>query len=190
MRSRTAHLLIVLLSCLPVLVRAESIDIGPKVGAHIPANFMVRDAAGASKQLADITGERGVVIAFVRSAAWCPFCQQQLKDLQGIAADLAKKGYKLTSISYDAPEVLAKFAAKNAITYMMLSDQGSAMIDAFDIRDPQYKEGSVAFGVPKPAIFIVDKTGVVRAKLAEDGYKVRPTLEAITAAVDGIPHAK
>jgi peroxiredoxin len=68
----------------------------------------------------------------------------------------------------------------------MLSDQGSMMIDAFDIRDPQYKEGSIAFGVPKPAIFVVDRGGIVRGKLAEDSYKIRPPVEAIMATVDAL----
>lgn len=164
---------------------AESIDIGPKIGAAIPASFSVHDQSDAAKTFSEITGDKGVVIAFVRSAAWCPFCQAQLRDLQTVAEPLAKRGFSLVSISYDAPEVLAKFAAKHGISYQMLSDKGSVMIDAFDIRDPQYKEGSFAFGVPRPVIFIVDKTGVVRAKLAEEGYKTRPPVDAIVSAVDG-----
>ena len=84
------------------------------------------------------------MIAFVRSAAWCPYCQAQLKDLQSIAGPLAGKGFPLVSISYDSPEVLAKFAAKHDIKYSMLSDKGSVLIDAFNIRDPQYKEGTFA----------------------------------------------
>jgi peroxiredoxin len=152
----------------------------------MPEPFSVRDAGGAKKGFADIVGEKGAVLVFVRSAAWCPFCQQQLKDIQTIAAPLRQRGYRLVSISYDAPEVLAKFAAKYAVTYDMLSDQGSMMIDAFDIRDPQYKEGSIAFGVPKPAIFVVDRGGIVRGKLAEDSYKIRPPVEAIMATVDAL----
>ena len=60
------------------------------------------------------------------------------------------------------------------------------LIDAFDIRDPQYKKDSFAYGVPKPSIFIVDKSGVVRAKLAEEGYKVRPPSEAIVSSIDAL----
>lgn len=165
----------------------DTIDIGPKVGAKIPAPFAARDQTDAAKAFADITGSRGVVIAFVRSAKWCPYCQAQLKDLQTIAAPLAERGYPLVSLSYDRPGTLAGFAEKTGITYTMLSDKGSVIIDAFDIRDPQYKEGSFAYGVPKPVIFIVDKSGVVRAKLAEDGYKTRPQIASIVAAVDNLP---
>ena len=184
MRAFQAIACIIIALSLQTTVWAESIDIGPKVGMKIPEPFATMDQAGAAKSFRDVTGEKGVVIAFVRSAAWCPFCQQQLKDLQTIAEPLKKEGIRLVSISYDAPEVLAKFAAKYSITYTMLSDKGSKMIDAFDIRDPQYKEGSIAFGVPKPAIFIVDPTGAVRAKLAEEGFKTRPPVDAIRAAAE------
>ena len=168
---------------------AESIDIGPKIGTKIPTPFAAQDAAGVKKAFVDIVGENGAVLVFVRSAAWCPFCQRQLKDIETIAAPLRARGYRLNAISYDAPDVLAKFAAKYGITYQMLSDRGSAMIDAFDIRDPQYKEGSIAFGVPKPVIFIVDRGGIVRGKLAEEGFKIRPPVEAIMATVDALSPA-
>ncbi|MSO72203.1 MAG: peroxiredoxin family protein [Rhodospirillaceae bacterium] len=167
-------------------VAAESLDIGPKVGARIPEQFVVSDQAAVVRAFSDIVGEKGVVIAFVRSAAWCPYCQAQLKDLQLIAGSLAGKGFPLVSISYDAPDVLAKFAAKHDIKYTMLSDKGSVLIDAFNIRDPQYKEGTFAYGVPKPVIFVIDKSGIVRAKLAEESYKTRPQIASIAAAVDGV----
>jgi len=99
---------------------------------------------------------------------------------------LRKRGYPVVSISYDAPDVLASFAKKFGVSYSLVSDKGSAMIDAFGIRDPQYKPGSLAYGVPTPGIFVVDRGGIVRAKLAEDGYKTRPPSQAIIAAVDGL----
>ena len=162
---------------------AGSIEIGPKVGTKIPAPLSFRSADGAAKGFADVVGEKGVVMVFTRSAAWCPFCQAQMKELKSIVPALADKGYRLVTVSYDEPEVLAAFSAKNAIPYIMLSDKGSVAIDAFGIRDPQYKEGSKAYGVPQPAIFIVGRDGVVRAKLAEEGFKVRPSPEAVLAAV-------
>ncbi|MDX2143295.1 MAG: peroxiredoxin family protein [Rhodospirillaceae bacterium] len=165
---------------------AAPIDIGPAVGAKIPAPFTALDKTGAAKTYADITGKNGTVLLFVRSASWCPFCQVQLIDINRVTADLAKRGYTLAALSYDAPEVLATFAKQRGIAYTLLSDQKSAMIDAFDLRDPQYPVGNVAHGVPKPAIFVIDANGVVQAKLAEEGYRVRPLVDDMLAAVDGV----
>ena len=159
------------------------IDIGPPIGERAP-EVKALDTAGRPIALADIAGKSGVGLAFVRSAAWCPFCQKQMIDLNQAQAPLAQRGYTLAVLSYDAPQVLAEFARKRDIGYFLLSDEKSAIIDAFGIRDPQYPPESKAHGVPKPAIFVIDTKGVIRAKLAEDGYKVRPPVEAIVEAVD------
>jgi len=182
----TSVITLAFLSLFSLAASATSIDIGPAVGAKIPMPFKALDKTGAPKTYADITGKNGTVLLFVRSASWCPFCQIQLIDVNRITADLAKRGYSLAALSYDSPEVLAAFAKQRAIGYTLLSDKKSEMIDAFDIRDPQYPEGNLAQGVPKPAIFVIDAKGVVQAKLAEDGYKVRPLVDAMLAAVDGI----
>lgn len=163
-----------------------SIDIGPAVGTAIPTPFSVHDSAGALQTFADLSGPSGAVLVFVRSASWCPYCIQQMRDIESVTAPLKERGYRLVTVSYDAPEVLAGFAKKFGVTYLLTSDRGSAMIDAFKIRDPQYAPTSKAFGVPMPAIFVVDRGGIVRAKLAEDGYKTRPPSVAIISAVDSL----
>jgi peroxiredoxin len=185
MRHLIAVLSVILFTVSP-LRAAEWIQVGPDVGAYIPDDFAAFNAAGEPVGLSDITGERGVVLGFVRSASWCPFCQTQMKDLQTIAADLEQRGYALAVLSYDAPTVLDQFAKRQGITYTLLSDEQSYVIDAFDIRDPQYGEDSMAYGVPQPAIFIIDPSGVIQGKLAMEGYRDRPPLEDILSAVDTI----
>ena len=159
------------------------IDIGPAVGSTAPKLVAV-DMSGTPRTLASIAGPQGTVLVFFRSAKWCPYCQRQLNELKAATAPLAKRGYRLAAISYDAPATLAGFAARQAIDYTLLSDSGSKMIDAYKLRDPQYPEGNFAYGVPKPAIFVLDRGGVVRGKLAEEGYKTRPPVDAIVALLD------
>jgi peroxiredoxin len=168
---------------------SEWIDVGPEVGAPIPDGFAAKDATGETLGLPNIVGEKSVVLGFVRSASWCPFCQTQMKDLQNIAADLVARGYTLAVLSYDEPKILDQFAKKQGITYTLLSDEDSVVIDAFNIRDPQYGPESMAHGVPQPAIFIIDPSGTVQGKLAMEGYKDRPPLEDIMAEVDRITGA-
>lgn len=168
-------------------VAAESIsDAGPAVGAPIPEGFVARDTSGAEKHFADLTGENGIVLVFNRSADWCSYCQAQMVDLRSIESDLAERGYTLATLSYDSPQTLADFARREDIGYTMLSDEGSAIIDAFDLRDPQYGEESFAYGVPRPAIFIIGSDGAVQAKMVESDYRVRPENGDILAAVDAL----
>lgn len=164
---------------------ASAFDIGPAVGTQVPP-ISARDAAGKAVTIKSLSDKNGVVLVFFRSAKWCPFCQKQLVDLKDAQAPLAQRGYKLVALSYDSPEVLTAFTAKQKIGFTLLSDQGSTTIDAFKLRDPQYKEGSFAYGVPMPGIFVISPRGVVQAKLAEEGYRNRPPVSAVLAAVDGV----
>ena len=165
---------------------ALALDVGPPVGAHIPA-LLARGDDGLPLKLANISGRRGVVLLFFRSSKWCPFCLAQLLSLRDATEPLARRGYRLAAISYQPPAELADFAQRRGINYTLLSDIGSRTIDAFHLRDPQYKPGSLAYGVPQPSIFVISPDGVIRAKLADEGYKVRPDNVAVLAAVDALP---
>ncbi len=168
------------------VVDPEVANAGPDVGEAIPANFTARNLQGRAMQLADLTGENGLVLVFNRSADWCGYCQAQMVSLRDIRADLEQRGYALATISYDAPDVLAEFAGRENIEYAMLSDEGSTMIDAFELRDPQYSEDSFAYGVPRPAIFVIAPDGTVQAKMVESDYRIRPENSDIVAAVDAL----
>ncbi len=155
-------------------------------GAKAPPRFSAIDTAGKVRTLPSLSGQKGVVLVFFRSARWCPFCQAQLKTMKALQPQLAKRGYTLAAISYDSTEELAKFARTQKIGYPLLSDGKSAMIDAFGVRDPAYDKGSFAFGVPKASTYVIDRTGTVRWRTIATDYKVRDDNAAILAAVDDI----
>jgi peroxiredoxin len=164
---------------------AFAFDIGPAVGTRAPA-LHATDSAGKAVDLRAISGRQGVAPMFFRSANWRPFRQKQLMDFREAQAPLAARGFALAAISHDPPGVLTDFAARRQIGYRLLSDQGSVTIDAFALRDPQYPPGSFAYGVPRPAIFVISRQGIIEPKRAEEGFKVRPTVQAVLAAVDGL----
>jgi peroxiredoxin len=186
MRSSVVAFAAVLMLALGSTAIAASLDIGPGVGTKAPP-LVATDAAGAPVAFNQISGRRGLVLVFVRSARWCPYCQTQLIDLQQAKATLAAQGYGLAALSYDSPEVLAQFAARRDISYALLSDPRSATIDAYGIRDVQYPKGHMAHGVPQAAIFILSREGVVQAKLAEADYRKRPPTAAVLEAIARLP---
>ena len=116
---------------------ALAFDVGPAVGSQAPA-LHVTDVAGKAQTVASLTGKKGVVVMFFRSAKWCPYCQAQLTEFRDAQAPLEARGYRLVAISYDPPEVLTRFEVERQIGYTLLSDAGSVTIDAWNLRDPQY----------------------------------------------------
>jgi peroxiredoxin len=178
------HILAAAVVALPVAAWAP--DPGPGVGAQVPALHAV-DALGKAATVQSISGPRGVVLVFFRSAKWCPFCQKQLLSLKEAQAPLEQRGYHLAAISYDPPAVQAAFAQQRQIGYQFLSDAGSVTIDAFGLRDPQYPADSYAYGVPHPTILVLSPQGVVQAKLTHEGYQERPSVTALLGAIDALP---
>lgn len=159
-------------------------ELGPVTGSAAPAIGTPLDAAGTPRPLDSLMGEKGVVLVFFRSAAWCPYCQAQLIGLNKGLAEINKRGYGLAAISYDQPSVQATFIANHGIRYPLLSDPKSEVIDRYNLRDPQYKMGSRAYGVPRPIIFVLDRKGVIQAKLYEETYLTRPPLGLVIQTLD------
>lgn len=159
---------------------------GPKVGTRAPDVGARADQSGRMRRLSELAGDKGVVLMFYRSAGWCPFCQVQLIAMNEGAAEIEKRGYKVVGLSYDEPSVTKAFTERRGITYVLLSDPKSEVIDRWGLRDPQYPAGHRAFGVPRPAIFVMDRKGVVRASLAEETYQKRPPVSEVLKAIDAL----
>jgi thiol-disulfide isomerase/thioredoxin len=54
---------------------------GLQPGAKAPS-FTLQDQTGKTQNLSSLTGPKGLVLLFFRSADWCPFCKGQLVDLE------------------------------------------------------------------------------------------------------------
>ena len=170
----------------PAMLAPEGIDVGIDIGEVAPIDIAMRNSSGKTTNLADIAGPNGTVLIMVRSADWCPFCAGQLKEHAAIADDLADRGYTLASLSYDEPEILATFAADHNIPYAMLSDTQTRFVEAVRLRDPQYPEGHMAYGVPYASVLVLAPNGTVQAKLVSGDYRQRPDNEFVLSMVEDL----
>ncbi len=108
------------------------------------------------------------------------------RDLKAIET----AGVKVVGISYDSVEVLKAFADKQKITFPLVSDPDSKTITAYALKNKETagkKFGKVDLdGVPYPGTLLVDKSGVVRAKLFVDGYRERHSVEELIKAAEAL----
>jgi peroxiredoxin len=186
-----AGIVLLALAVLGGAATAGAQELGPPIGTKVPDIGTPPDQTGAQRSLPSLMGEKGLVLFFFRSADWCPYCQAQMMDLNTAVAAVERRGYKIAGISYDSPQILNTFIERRSIKYTLLSDPKSEIIDRYGLRDPQYRQGSRAFGVPRPVIFVLDKNGTIKAKLYEETYQKRPpatlvveTLDKVTAATN------
>ena len=163
-------------------------DIGPAVGAAIPDGFSAADHTGAQKTLADLAGEEGLILFFVRSADWCPVCKAQIAELDNRYSELETAGYNAAVITTDSPDTLSGVVDGKGYRFTLLADPDSDLIKTWDLVDPQFASGRHA-GLPYPATFILGPDGVVKDKLLEEAaygqeraYATRVPFDDIAAA--------
>jgi peroxiredoxin len=171
---------------------------GLQPGAKAP-DIHLKDERGRQQSLATLSGPNGLLLLFFRSADWCPFCKGQLVDLEGSQKSFAAKGINIAAVSYDSTAILADFANRRSITYPLLSDTSSSLIDAFGIRNP---EGTgVEAGIPYPGYYLIGRDGVIQRRFFETAYVNRLTasnlygnlfgsfaIPAPSKALDATPH--
>lgn len=170
---------------------ADTPELGPAVGAEIPHDLSATAHDGAAQSFETLRGDRGLALFFVRSVDWCPFCQIQVMDVDRRAAEFEERGLNVVFLSYDTPEEQTQFVDRRKIQSLLLSDTESEIIDAFGLRNENYEEGSNAYGVPHPVVFIVNPDRIIAAKLHEEdylsndrSYRNRPAVDLILNAVD------
>jgi peroxiredoxin Q/BCP len=104
--------------------------------------------------------------------------------LQRDLKSIEDAGIQLVGISYDDPKVLKTFSDRMKIAFPLLSDPGSQTIDAYHIRNKAAR--GKAEGVPIPGTFILDRQGVIRAKLFLEGYRDRHSTEDLIQAAKAV----
>ena len=102
-------------------------------------------------------------------------------QLQRSLPDIQRAGLGLVAVSYDSTATLRAFANKHAITFPMLSDQGSKTIAAWGILNRE-ATGRTA-GIPYPGTYVLDPKGVIVSRNFEEAYQERDSAASIIAAL-------
>jgi peroxiredoxin len=106
----------------------------------------------------------------------------QLVELQQHLPELTAAGIRVYAVTYDPQDALARFAEKHGVTYQLLSDRGSKVIERFGILntlidpdDPMRHPatGQSFYGIPFPGTYITDRQGVVVEKSFFTRYEKR-----------------
>ena len=148
------------------------------VGSALPA-ISAQDQTGTVRSLQEISGEKGLVLVLSRSFDWCPYCIAQLQRLVEAAPEFQAMGINVASMTYDPVATLAAAAEEHGVEFPLLFDENVKHVNAMGLRNMQYEPGQRAYGIPYPGIFLIDAQGVIRAKFAEEDYKLRPEFSLV-----------
>lgn len=169
---------------------------GLRVGASAPA-FILPDAHGTPVALSELLAQGPVVLSFYRGD-WCPICNVQLRALQRHLPAIADLGASLVAISPQAPDRSLTFAEKLDLGFDVLSDLDQEVAGAYRVRFPlgeslreiyerllplPEQNADRSWNLPVPATFIIETSGIVRARHVDADYRHRMEPEDILAAL-------
>ncbi|HEY2645716.1 MAG TPA: peroxiredoxin family protein [Candidatus Acidoferrales bacterium] len=153
-------------------------DVGLRTGEKAP-EFSAPDQFGKTQTLESLRGPKGVVLLFYRSADWCPYCKGQLIQLQAAKARFEKQGLRLAGISYDSVQILKYFTDRRKITFPLLSDPDSKIIQMYGVLNSEAMGPNA--GMARPGYFFIDPQGVIHEKFFEAKYRERLTGNSVLA---------
>lgn len=171
------------------------------VGDTIP-DVTLRTDKDADFKLRDAVKAKPAVIIFYRGG-WCPYCSKHLSSLAGIEKDLASAGVQLLAISADQPTKLRERPEQKKLSYTLLSDSTMTGAKAFGIAfqvpdnivhryktafnlDLETESGQFHHLLPHPAVYVVDKSGVIRFAHVNQDYKVRLEADKVLEAAKAV----
>ena len=111
---------------------------------------------------------------------------RQFVKLNDIKDQFDAIGVGVAGMTYDKPEIIQAFHDKWALAYPLLGDADRQHVDAWDIRNKEYGEGTFAYGVPHPGVVLLSPDGTILAKWAEAGYRSRADWSTVLEEVRSI----
>ncbi|MFT4995102.1 MAG: peroxiredoxin [Paraglaciecola sp.] len=173
-------------------------DVTPLLIGQKAPHTTLQTVDGDPVSLQALVMQKPTVLIFYRGG-WCPYCNRQLAGLKDIEGKLGELGYQILAISPETPAQLQAQKLQTQFSVRLLSDPGLDTIRGFGIgfylplvTEKLYevkmgitltddKESGKAV-LPAPAVFILDKAGIVKFSHVNADYKVRLSPELLYQA--------
>jgi peroxiredoxin len=162
-------------------------------GEVVP-EFRLPSITGAVVESRELLGRGPLVISFYRGG-WCPYCNIELRALQGRLPEIEALGASLVAISPELPDRAAMNASSNALTFPVLVDQDNQVARRFRLthqiapevvryqlgngNDVAAHNGTDVAEVPLPATYVAGADGIVRYAFVDADYTRRADPDVI-----------
>jgi peroxiredoxin len=171
-----------------------------QVGDQAPL-VRLPDQTGAMFDLQAALAHGPVVLTFYRGG-WCPFCNFELKAYQAVLPEISALGASLVAVSPEKPEDTAGTAAKNEVSFPILSDIGQAVgrafgvvyafteelrgvYDGFKLDIPSRNGTPDDWSLPLSATYVIGKDNVILFADTRVDYRERTDPQQVLAVLAG-----
>ena len=143
-----------------------------EAGMNAP-DFSLLDKDGNTVRLSDFAGRKVVLYFYPKDNT--PGCTRQACAFAASYQEFQKRDIVVIGISKDSVASHLKFAQKDALPFVLLSDPELQAIQAYDVWQEKKLYGKVSMGVVR-STYVIDEKGVIE--------KVMPRVKPDTNAAE------
>jgi peroxiredoxin len=177
-----------------------------KPGAQAP-DFTLPDAlTGKPVASSDLLALGPLVVKFFRGR-WCPYCVTELETWRDLHGELRKRGAFFVAISPQTRRQNDFTLQQHSLPFPILSDAGAIVAERFGVAytvpasDRRYYQSILinipfinsggtyqnaseqSWRLPLPAVFVINRTGLITFAEAHADFRVRPEPADVFAAL-------
>lgn len=141
-----------------------------EAGVKAP-DFTLPDKDGNLVSLGDFAGRKVVLYFYPKDST--PGCTRQACAFAASYGEFEKRGVAVIGVSKDSQASHQRFAEKNGLPFILLSDPELVAIQAYDVWQEKKLYGKVSMGVVRMT-YVIDEHGVIERAMP----KVKPDTNA------------
>ncbi len=154
-----------------------------EVGQRAPG-FTLFDSERQQRKLSQFKGQN-VVLAFF-PGAFTGVCTTEMCTFRDQLSRFNSLNAQVLGISVDGAFAQKAFSDQNNLNFPILSDFTRRVVNRYGVALPNFA-GMTGYVAAQRAVFVVDKTGVVRYKWVAPNPGVEPSYDEVRQAVDLLP---
>lgn len=129
--------------------------------------------------LADVQGDRSLVLVILRGVPLCPFCSAQTSRLVSNYSEFATRGAEVVVVFPGTADHLRSLLRKAKV-----DDQELPFPILVDTKQETIRRLDIAADLARPSTFIIDSKGRTQFAYVGDSRSDRPSISSMLAALD------
>ena len=146
-----------------------------KIGNKIP-EILGTDQNGLEIKASDCAGKKLVLYTYPKANT--SGCTAEACSLEAHKDELAAEGYMIVGVSKDKTENQAKFAEKYSLSFPLIADTDTALLQQLGAWGEKKMYGKTTVGIIRTT-FLVDEEGIVRAIFTGKDIKTKTHAEQL-----------
>ncbi|SEM57967.1 peroxiredoxin-like family protein [Bradyrhizobium sp. OK095] len=172
-------------------------ETAPRPGdAMLP--FMLPDEGGRLVTLPALLAQGPVAVMFFRGH-WCPYCRLNVRAVVQAQGRIAAMGAQIVAIMPETQEYTERLKSDSGAPFPILTDLdngyalslnlaiwlGVEIQQLLSYQDMAKFHGNDGWVLPIPAVFVVGRDGLVKARFVDPDFRKRMEIDDLLEALDG-----